>query len=322
MLKRALVTGGSGFIGKYFLLSLKNNLSHLQLFLGRSKSSLSWSITDCSIIDIDLSLPVTAEIEVDIVFHLAGEKRDEFKMWDINYLGTKKLLEWSVNHGVKKFVYLSSVGVYGAAKNAGIIKEDTRRSPKNIYEKSKNAAEGLVREYCPAHEMKYVIVQPSNVVGINNDGSYPLLGLIRSIKNGYFSFFGKNSYLLNYIAVQDVVDGITASVDQKADDKTFIINNPITLHNAVDIVATELQVPTPKRLIPEFIGYFSGEIASTITSITGKELPFSKERFNELTNKTVFDGNYITQTLGFSYPTGIITSLRRIVRSYKEKGLL
>src|ERR1019366_6324249 len=112
---------------------------------------------------LDLSKSIELHSSPDIVFHIAGEKRDESRMWDVNLEGTRRLVGWSAEHGVKRFVYLSSVAVYGARKNSGVIDQDTLKRPQNTYGASMNAAENYVREHCSKYGIEYVILQPSNV---------------------------------------------------------------------------------------------------------------------------------------------------------------
>lgn len=321
-IKRVLVTGGSGYVGKHFLSSLKRDFPLLQIFVAQRSYFFALD-NDISFqkVHIDLTQPIDIDIQVDTIFHVAGEKKDESKMWDINYSGTKRLLEWALQHGVKKFVYLSSVGVYGAGTNAGIVKENHERRPENIYEKSKKSAEDLVCKTCASSGIDYVIVQPSNVIGIVDRGAFHLLGLIRSVKKGYFTFFGKGSYF-NYVSVEDVAAAIISTIRQEANNKTFIINTPITLSQAVDIIADQLNMIAPGRCLPKSFGFLAGEIASTLNGFLWKGLPFSRERYRELTSKTLYDGSYITQITGFSYPTGITAVLQHLVQFYLEKRLL
>lgn len=318
MFRRVLVTGGNGFVGRFFLASLKQACPDTEIFLGQRTRDGG----DAHEVHLDLMRPIELDIEVDIVFHLGGEKRDEEKMWEVNFAGTRRLMEWSAHHGVKRFVYLSSVGVYGARKNSGTITEVFPREPQNRYEESKNAAELFVKKVCREQAINYVVLQPTNVIGINHRGAYPLLGLMRSIKNGYFVFFKDGSAWLNYISVEDVAHALLLAMKEKANNKTFILNTPIELRKAVEIIANEMKVPVPHRTIPNSLGYLAGELASILSVLTRKNIPFSRQRYRELTNNTLYDGTTITKTTGFPYPVGIISALQELVHYYTSKGLL
>jgi len=290
--RRVLATGGSGFVGRYFLASLQKTCPDIEIFLGQRTRDGG----NTHEVNLDLMLPIELDIEVDVVFHLGGEKRDEEKMWEVNFGGTRRLMEWSSHHGVKRFVHLSSVGVYGARKNSGTISEDFLKRPQNRYEESKNAAELFIKKVCREQAINYVVLQPTNVIGINHRGAYPLLGLMRSIKKGYFVFFKDGSACLNYVSVEDVSGALLLTMEEKANNKTFILNTPIGLREAVEVIANEMKVPVPHRTIPKSLGYLGGELASAVSTLAGRSVPFSRERYRELTNKTYYDGTTITKT--------------------------
>lgn len=321
--KIALSTGASGFVGSHFLALLISDFPHLAIRVGsRSAQLANWTGERIQSVALDLSREVDIEFSPDIVFHIAGEKRDESKMWDVNLEGTRRLVDWSGRQGVKRFVYLSSVGVYGASKDSGVITESTPKRPQNTYEASKNAAEDWVRENCPKYGIEYVILQPSNVIGSTGGKAYPLLGMMRMIKRGLFTYFDEGGACFNYVAVEDVAAGLAAAMLPQADNRTFILNSPIPMKLAVDWIADEIGVVRPSRRLPTALGFIAGEMASTLTGLTGKSLPFSRERFNELTNTTSYDGSAISEATGFVYPLGIESAIRKLVRQYVKEGLL
>jgi len=79
----------------------------------------------------------------DLLFHCAAELRDESKMWDVNVLGTKRLLCIAQESNIRYLCYLSSAGVIGLT-DSQLVDETSKCQPQNHYEKSKVAAEELV----------------------------------------------------------------------------------------------------------------------------------------------------------------------------------
>lgn len=321
--EHALVTGATGFVGSHFLSLLLSDFPHLAIRVGgRSVQQANWPNEQIQPVGLDLSREVVVDFLPDIVFHIAGEKRDESRMWDVNLEGTRRLLDWSARQGVKRFVYLSSVGVYGASKDSGVVTESTPKRPQNTYEASKNGAEDWVRENCPKYGIEYVILQPSNVIGLASGKAYPLLGMMKMIEWKLFTYFDEGAACFNYVAVEDVAGGLGAAMSPQAANCTFILNSPVQMRQAVDWIADELGVVRPSRRLPTALGFIAGEMASTLTSLTGKSLPFSRERFNELTNTTRYEGSAIVEAIGFAYPLGIEAAMRKLVRQYVEEGLL
>jgi nucleoside-diphosphate-sugar epimerase len=258
----------------------------------------------------------------DIVFHIAGEKRDDARMWEVNLEGARRLLEWSARHGVKRFVYLSSVGVYGARKNAGVIQAGAPKHPSNTYESSKSAAEDLVRQKCGEYGMEYVILQPSNVIGWVDGRAYPLLGLMKMIQRGWFTYFGSEDACFNYVAVEDVASALVAATTPGAANRAFIVNSPVSMQQFVGWIAEELGVPPPARRLPAMVGRAAAFLADVLGGATGRSIPFGRERFTELTNTTRYDGSPARDALGDVYSMGVESAVRRLVQRYRKEGLL
>lgn len=321
--KNVFATGASGFVGSYFLRHLISTFPQMSVIVGgRNLPTAAPMSGQIEHVSLDLPKPLDIQVAADIVFHIAGEKHDESKMWDVNLEGTRRLLHWAAHNGAKRFIYLSSVGVYGARKNAGHITEESTKDPQNIYEKSKSAAEDLVKEQCGKAGMEYVILQPSNVIGITGGKAYPLLGMMRTVKKGLFTYFDDGAACFNYVAVEDVADGLVAAVSKQAANRTFILNSPIQMKAVVDWIADAVGVARPQRTLPTVLGFIAGEAASTLTRLTGRSLPFNRERFNELTNSTRYDGSAIVDATGFAYPLGIEAAIRQLAHHYVQKGLL
>jgi len=315
-----LVTGASGFIGSALLASLRANGQPL-LVAGRraptanDAAAVRW--VELDLISRSIALPAG----IDTVLHLAGEKRDESRMDEVNHLGSARLVDAAARAGAKRFVHLSSVGVYGAPKHAGVVDEARPHRPVNAYERSKEAGERAVRERCAANAMACIVLQPSNVIGWSPQAR-PLLGLMRIIAKGWFRYFGRTEAWVNYVGVDDVAGALTAAARADLAGATCIVNTPVPLRQMVDWIADELAVPPPRAHWPYSIGAGLAAAGALGRSMLGRELPFSPERLQELTNTTRFDGSAISRALGFSYPHGIEATLRALVRGYRGEGWL
>ncbi len=96
-----------------------------------------------------------------LLFHCAAELYDESKMWDVNVLGTERLLSIVKGTSIKYLCYLSSAGVVGRT-NIRWVNEETACEPQNAYERSKWAAEQLVAKGIDG--CRIVILRPTNVI--------------------------------------------------------------------------------------------------------------------------------------------------------------
>ena len=171
---KVLITGGCGYIGSKLVTNLvRSNLDVTVLdtmWFGNSiankldQSKLRFIKGDVRRID-----DLLAE-KFDVVVHLANVANDpsvelnESLSWEINALGTFKILEWAKKSGVKKFVYASSGSVYGVS-NEPKVTESTVRNPISAYNKTKMVAEQVVLSY--TKEFNVICIRPATVCGFS-----------------------------------------------------------------------------------------------------------------------------------------------------------
>lgn len=159
-----LVTGATGFFGKYLTSELIKN-GHDVRILSR-KMITGNAYKKVNVVIGDITKPETlkkATKDIDTVFHLAGlvsyslPREDLFK---VNVLGTQNLIDKCDN--VKKFVHSSSVSVYGEVK--GVADEKYPIKPRNHYGLSKAEAERVVTD----SGINNVILRIAPVYGIGS----------------------------------------------------------------------------------------------------------------------------------------------------------
>lgn len=320
-----LVTGGSGFIGGALLRVLHAETPQQRLWLAGRRPPHP-ALAAWRALPLDLAAPTLALPEgLHTVLHLAGEKRDAARMPAINHDAALRLVEAAARAGARRFVHLSSVGVYGARHNAGVVTEAHAHTPRGPYEISKDAGERAVRERCAALGLGCVVLQPSNVVGVVSEAhrrSLPLLGLVRMVARGWFRHFGRREAWVNYVAVEDVAAALLAAARHDAAEGVFIVNTPAPLVQLVGWVADELGLPPPRARLPWWLGAMAAGAGSFGGRVLRRSLPFDSARFGELTNNTRYDGTALQRHLGFDHPLGIEAALRVMVRQYRAMGLV
>jgi UDP-glucose 4-epimerase len=174
MSAKSLVTGGAGFIGSHVvreLLAAGDQVVVLDDLSGGFEENIpaeavfvKGSITDHQLVD-----RLFAEHGFDHVYHLAAYAAEGLSHfikrfnYNNNLIGSVNLINASVNHGVKCFVFTSSIAVYGGAQLP--MREETIPQPEDSYGISTVAVE---QELKCSHEMfglDYVIFRPHNVYG-------------------------------------------------------------------------------------------------------------------------------------------------------------
>lgn len=318
-----LVTGASGFVGSAVLRAL-TTVGDTQVILAARRSDGVALAPGHRAITLDLlDTQLTVPEGVRTVLHLAGEKRDTTRMVGVNHHGALRLVEAAARAGVRRFVHLSSVGVYGAPWCAGLVDERHAHTPRNAYEASKHAGELAVRERCAALGLSCMVLQPSNVLGLKSGHGWPLLGLARMVARGWFRHVRTvDEAWVNYVALDDVAEALLAAVQHEQAQGVYIVNTPVPLRALIGWMASELGVPAPTRAIPAWLAWAAACAGAVGSALLRRELPVSPSRVRELSNSTRYDGSALTRELGFAYPVGIEHALRTLMQQYRRDGLV
>ena len=242
------VTGATGFIGAHFI-ECALGAGHSVVGLHHSGRDDSRPIARAlrnrgvTLVSGDILQPETfaSALEgADCVCHFAGAFResgaDERYFDRINVEGTRCMLKASAAHGVRRFVHCSTAGIYGQ-RVRGVINEDAPISPWNSYERSKLAAEGVVRRRARASGMEYVILRPTSVYGPRDER---LRKLFRSVAKGRFPLFGRGEGRRHMIYVTDLADAfLRACTLESAANQELIVAGPraVPLHELLDTLA-------------------------------------------------------------------------------------
>lgn len=195
---KTLLTGASGFLGKY----LKIRLSGEVLTLGRSKSNTV-------ICDLANEIPTLPAVEV--VVHNAGlahripkNPDEEAKFYQVNLFGTQNLIKAldQVVQKPKALIYMSSVAVYGLEKGEG-VSESTEAKPQTPYAKSKYQAELLLQHWAHDNQVNLIVLRLPLVAGAR-DTPGNLGAMIRAINRGYYFRIGKGEARKSMVLADDI----------------------------------------------------------------------------------------------------------------------
>lgn len=199
MTGRILITGGTGFIGSNLIDSLKNNYEFINL--GRSNNR------SCKNVYWDLMGNLNTKIDdkIDAVIHCASivgnSNLNKSNYIDINVKSTLELLEFCLKNHVKKFVYISTGGVYGYNKKE--LGEDNGCNPIDIYSLSKYFSEKLCDLY--KDKISIVILRMFFPYGNGQRGRL-ISNLVNDILQGKEINLNKNGLpMINPIHITDVV---------------------------------------------------------------------------------------------------------------------
>ena len=272
---RVLVSGATGFIGSKLVSYLRKNNYQSRLI---SRNSESEDTIKCNL-QTD-TLPQSAMLDVETVFHLAGfthDSRDSYKIknhyYNLNVLATVKLASLAAKSNVKKFVFLSSVKAGGNSNVDKCLNEDDQSFPEGIYGETKREAELKLLEISRDTNMQVIIIRPALVYGPNMKGNLKLM--LNGIKKGWFPPLPEIGNRRSMIHVDDLVRAIIFTTEHNHSGGEIFIATDGVSYSSRDIYNSMCKASgklIPKWSIPKIIFDLCSLISPSIKSKLDKLL--------------------------------------------------
>jgi nucleoside-diphosphate-sugar epimerase len=296
MSRKILVTGASGFIGSHLielLLEEKVPITSLRLFIFNNESLQNLPKLRFDIVrgDIrDKKAVAKAMNSVEVVYHLAARIDFDGKTYaeyeDVNVRGTQNFLEEARGKHLKKFVFFSSIGVFGMPAATGDIlgwNETHKKSYTNFYGRSKWEGELRVMEEHKRCGLPYAIVRPASVYGPREKG--PTLALYKAIKHHSFAMIGNGKNLMHYVYVKDLVRGARQAELSKKEAGDYILASavPTSFRDVVQDVAWSIGASVPAWHIPTPLALAAAYGMQAVGAVTGIKPPLFPSRVRTMT---------------------------------------
>lgn len=167
-----LITGGLGYLGARLAKHLSSKKINKVSLSTRQNNHQKFKLNNCTLVKANLLDPTeVSELckNKKTVIHAAGMNHHECEKhsqdaFNFNVEVTKSLLQKSILLGVKKFIFLSTVHVYGSKQNK-TIDEESLTNPESYYAKLKVEAENIIIDLAKNSNIECHILRISNVVG-------------------------------------------------------------------------------------------------------------------------------------------------------------
>jgi nucleoside-diphosphate-sugar epimerase len=206
------VTGANGFIGRFLVPMLLQQGCRVRASV-RAGSANSPTDVDCVTGDLRDSINIDKLLSrVDVVVHLAGRAHladrtvaDRKELFDVNLDLTVRLARSAAEHGVRRFVFVSTIGVLGTCSAPGqMLTEASTPNPDGNYARSKLAAEQQLMALSRQQSMEVTIIRPTLVFGPGAPGN--VRRLVRLVASGLPLPLGKLGSQHSFIGVRNLAD--------------------------------------------------------------------------------------------------------------------
>lgn len=313
--RKILITGVNGFIGS----AIGKHLAHSDTYDVRgSVRVISDSINENVVLFETGSINASTDWNkalagIDCVIHTAGlahnkcTSADEERAFrEINVKGTTCLAKQAVACGVKRFVFLSSIGVYGEFSREA-LKEGSALNPVNSYARSKLDAEEALLQICASSGMECVIVRPPLVYAWDAPGNFKrLLSLLRKVPLLPFKNVDNHR---SFVSLKNLVSFISlCTYHSAAANEIFVIadDEKLSTPQFMSILASGLNTRVTFFPVKDSWLYFGAKI-------TGR-----KGFYHQLVSSLEIDNSKAKKILGWAPVVSAETGLEEAAAKYKQ----
>ncbi len=310
---KLMLTGATGFVGRHFAKTMEASSNYELTCCVRSVKS---SCCDGDIIvgeinnETDWSKAlrwreavIHTAAKAHVKYDKAGHNLEDYKA--VNCHGTLNLAQQAASAGVRRFIFISSIGVNGNINQRPFTEED-RPNPSEFYAQSKWEAEQGLWEIGKETGMEIVIIRPPLVYGPGAPGNFG--ALTRWVEKGIPLPLGAIRNQRSLVAIDNLVDLIVTCVEHpNAANQVFLAGDGEDLSTTELLKGVAQAMGRPSRLIPVPEGAL----------MFGATLLGKKGVAQRLLGSLQVDISKARQLLGWKPPVTVTEGLAKAVGSYR-----
>lgn len=326
---RALVTGGTGFVGSHVVRCLLAHGQEVRVLVRRSSDRSNLAGLPVELFEGDLRDAAAVRRAVRgcaRVFHVAADYRfwvpDPDEMWRSNVEGTVHVMDACLAEGVERVVHTSTVGTIGLAGLPAPCDETTPLLPGqlgSLYKRTKLEAERAVLARV-ARGLPAVVVNPSTPVGPGDVKPTPTGAILVDFARGRMPAYVDTG--LNLVHVRDVAEGHWRAAQRGRVGERYILGNRnVTLRELFAELAVLTGRPAPRVRLPYWVALTAGALSTGVAGLTRSPPRVPLEAVRTARHRMFFDPGKAVRELGLPL-TPVRAALEDALAWFAERGLV
>lgn len=316
VMKKVLLTGSTGFVGNSLRTALKLNYSLLAT--SRLAQMMSDGSQTIGVGDLSAETRWTTLLkDVDIVVHVAGRAH---KLNDrhedplaafrkVNVDATLNLARQAADCGVKRFIFISSIGVHGSVTNNSYLSERSPLTPHADYAVSKLEAEKGLQDISSGSAMEVVVLRPPLIYAGNAPGNFGLL--LKLIASGAPLPFLNVDNKRSMVALENFVDLVQICLEHDAAaNRTFLVSDGVDVSTTQIIQYIARGMGRDARLF-----YLPDMFVRMGAALLGR-----KTTYEQLYGSLAIDSRMVRDILSWCPPTSPEEALFKAGEDYVSRG--
>ena len=321
-----LITGAGGFLGSALVSELLESGYAVRALVRNPLSSPSPKAVEIVVGDVrDPQCARQASVGCESIVHLAGQAHaldddhvSEEDYQSINVDGTKHLLDGAVAGGVQRFIFASSVKVFGETTTA-CVDEKELPAPQSPYARSKWMAEQLVASYAKGGSLATLSLRLPLVYGPTQRGN--LYRMIAAIDRGRFPPLPRVQAVRSMLHVKNFVLAVRAALRSTGFLKPMYVvtdAKPYAITEVYDLLRKGLDRQPPFSRVPLWALSLAGRCGDILQSLLRKPVPLSSATLEKLIGQAWYSPEALIHDMGYQPRDTFEAAVPELIQHYRS----